>query len=185
GLMGGLGFAATYDPVKWSDAVTAIATVFAAVGTVGTLVYQVLQTAKTQRQLMVQEMLQEQTEAELLQRWLAELLHSARHLSTRMQGNQKFSETEVAVWKDELASMRAKVAQGKGRISSRLGHKFYEGFEELLNWIDWMTSQAPDWRTDRHGSFGKQDVEDLATVLKHRIERVAEWQRDLEARSSH
>lgn len=182
GLMGGLGFAATYDPVKWSDAVTAIGTVIAAIGTVGTLGYQVVQTAKAQRQLRTQALLAEHMEAELVQMWLRELLHLIHYRSTLFTFGRQVSDEDLAAWKGELLSVRDKVKDGRSRITSRLGHRFYLAIDDALGWAISLCNRA----ASRHLRDGQErlmaDIRDLSVMLEESLVQTTEWRKDLDMR---
>ncbi|OAE52966.1 hypothetical protein A7J67_18355 [Achromobacter xylosoxidans] len=182
GLMGGLGFAATYDPVKWSDAVTAIGTVIAAIGTVGTLGYQVVQTAKAQRQLRTQALLAEHMEAELVQMWLLELRHLIDYYSMVFKSGRQMSDADLAVWKGELSSVRDKVKDGRARITSRLGHRFYLAIDDALGLANSLLNRA----SSRHHHDGPGDlmlrIHHLSAMLKDSLDQTTEWRKDLDLR---
>lgn len=182
GLMGGLGFAATYDPVKWSDAVTAIGTVIAAIGTVGTLGYQVVQTAKAQRQLRTQALLAEHMEAELVQMWLLELLHLIDYYSRVLESGREISDADLAVWKGDLLSVRDKVKDGRARITSRLGHRFYLAIDDALGWANSLLNR----QSSRHHHYGSRDlmprIQHLSAMLKDSLDQTTEWRKDLDLR---
>ncbi|WP_454669188.1 hypothetical protein [Achromobacter kerstersii] len=182
GLMGGLGFAAAYNPVKWSDAVTAIGTVIAAIGTVGTLGYQVVQTAKAQRQLRIQALLGEHMESELVQMWLRELLHSLRHRGAFLEFDGQVSDEYLEDWKGELLSLRDKVMDGRSRITSRLGHRFYLAIEDALGWANSLLNRASSRHPRSRQEYLIADIRDLSDMLKESFDQTTEWRKDLDMR---
>lgn len=182
GLMGGLGFAATNDPVKWSDAVTAIGTVIAAIGTVGTLGYQVVQTAKAQRQLRTQALLAEHMEAELVQMWLRELQHLIAYRSAFFSFGGQVSDEELAAWKGELLSARDKVKDGRSRITSRLGHRFYLAIEDAFVWANAILSRVSSRRLREDQRHLMVDIQNLSAMLEESLVQTTEWRKDLDLR---
>lgn len=182
GLMGGLGFAATYDPVKWSDAVTAIGTVIAAIGTVGTLGYQVIQTAKAQRQLRIQALLGEQMESELLQMWLRELRHVLDYHAIRLQFEERVSDDELAAWNGDLSLIRDKFKEGRTRINSRLGHRMYLAVGDVLGLASSLVNGASSDYPRSNPEYFADSFRELSDMLSKMLDQATEWRRDLDLR---
>lgn len=184
GLMGGLGFAISHDPVKWTDVVTAIGTLIAAIGTVGTLAYQVVQTAKAQQQLRTQAMLQEHMEADLVQQWLHELSHMTSYLAMRLARDPELSDAGLGAWKDQLSVIHDRVKDGRSRISSRMGHQFYAVINDALSRLNMLINRTS--RPSGYSSF--TDVRETARELERMLEmwrnQTEEWQEDLDRRLS-
>lgn len=117
GLMGGLGFAANYDPVKWSDAVSAFGSVVGAIGTVGTLIFLAWQNFLSRRDLLAQRLTNELGEWELLSATLKNILKTAEYWKRQYRYFDIAQEWSLLVDPGMLEGMRGQVERVRAKAS--------------------------------------------------------------------
>lgn len=174
GLMCGILIALGNLDVKWSDAVTAIGTVVAAIGTVGTLIFQAAQNAKLQRQQRVQALIQQHAEADLVGQWFEHLEFLMEHLGALVPGTNAASFAQQ--WREDVNEFNDEIKRESSRITSTTGHGLYRALTSYVRGLERISSLLTEsnsrWERETSGTRYLNSVRQAATQSK---KHALEW----------
>jgi hypothetical protein len=186
GLMGGVVIASVDVEAKWWEALSAIGTIIAAVGTVGTLAYQALQNARVQALLRAQLMQQEFVEAEQLEQWMRDLVYVSREMYRIIKQPDDYAQVHAAAAREKFERAHDGLKGGKVRISSKMGLKLAPLVDASYRFgLEIATSLAGRPFHDREEKFFS-DLSDLYDQWSNALLEIEKplhaWRRDLESR---
>lgn len=188
GVMGGVIITAVDADAKWWEAFSAIGTIIAAVGTVGTLAYQAVQNARVQALLRDQAMQQEFVEAEQLQQWIRDLVYVSLEMYRVIKNPDAYAQSDAAAAREKFERAHERFKNGKVRISSKMGQKLaslidgsYRHGLELASSLAWRPFHERDEEFfSRLSGF----YDEWSNKLSEIELPVHSWRRDLESRIS-
>lgn len=135
GVTWGICIALANTNATWWDAVSAVGTAFAALGTVGTLAFQARQNAKMQNQLRFQDLVVQHSEEEILRQWLKmirEIMGFWRPISAD-EFKDMAAEESALRWGQQLEAVLQEVQTGRARFTTKLGNSQYFATSDLLH----------------------------------------------------